>query len=243
MLSDDNKDFENFSHWMDKLFPVDTQVIDMEGNEYLVTGWYILRDQTYVKLTQGIGKQMTVYNVLFDEVIHWARFPPGHELGVHSAPAKNTSTPVRKVQLLDSFNKTIIEIGKSAGFIKSRFARIITPKHAQLNDGNFSSKYHCVSIRYKTDVACELVQKFKTQSYLSDKPPLFLETKRRFLLSEGISLPLHGCTARSCQCRFVHHKDRRGQDRRNQRDDLMTPISVSTHQERRTRIDRRRSSG
>ena len=242
MLSDNHEDFENFSQWMNSVFPVDTQVIDPEGNEYLVTGWHILRDQIYVSLMQGVGKQMTVYNMLFDEVIHWARFPPGQELGVHSATAKNTSTLVRKIQLLGSFNERIIKIGQSAGFIKNRFARILKPKRDQLNDGNLSNRYHCVSIRYKVDSACELVHNFETQPYLSAKPPLFLETKRRFLLSEGISLPLHGCTARSCQCCFIQHKDRREQDRRNQQDDLMTPISVSANRERRAGIDRRRSN-
>ena len=228
---------------MDKFLPVDTQVIDADGNEYLVAGWYILRDQIYVKLVQGAGKQMTVYNVLIDEMIHWARFPPRDVFVVDSAPAKKTSTPVRKIQLLGNFNKTIIEIGKSAGFINSRSARILTPKSAQFSDDNFSDKYRCVSIRYKVNTACELVQKFEPQPYLSNKPPLFLETKRRFLSSEGISLPLHGCTAISCQCCFIHHKDRRGQSRRNQQDDLMTPISVSINLERRAGIDRRRSSG
>ena len=243
MFDDSNKYFENFRRWMDKLLPVDTQVIDADGNEYSVAGWYILRDQIYVKLVQGAGRQITVYNVLIDEMIHWARFPPRNVFVVDSAPAKNTSTPVRKIQLLGSFNKTIIEIGKSAGFINSRSTRILTPKFSQFNDDNFSGKYRCVSIRYKVNTACELVQKFETQPYLSNKPPLFLETKRRFLSSEGISLPLHGCTAISCQCRFIHHKDRRRQDRRNQQDDLMTPISISTNRERRAVIDRRRSIG
>lgn len=243
MFGNGNKDFENFSRWMDKLLPVDTQVIDADGNEYLVAGWYILRDQIYVKLVQGDGKRMTVYNVLIDEMIHWARFPPRDVFVVDSAPAKKTSTPVRKIQLLGHFNKTIIEIGKSAGFINSRSARILTPKVAQFSDDNFSDKYRCVSIRYKVNTACELVQKFEPQPYLSNKPPLFLETKQRFLSSEGISLPLHGCTAISCQCCFIHHEDRRGQNRRNQQDDLMTTISVSTNRERRAGIDRRRSSG
>lgn len=243
MFGNGNKDFENFSRWMDKLLPVDTQVIDADGNEYLVAGWYILRDQIYVKLVQGDGRRMTVYNVLIDEMIHWARFPPMDAFVVDSAPAKNTSTIVRKIQLLGHFNKTIIEIVKSARFISSRSAKIFTPKPAQFSDDNFSDKYRCVSIRYKVNTACELVQKFETQPYLSNKPPLFLETKRRFLSSEGISLPLHGCTALSCQCRFIHHKDRRGQNRRNQQDDLMTPISVSTNRERRDGIDRRRSIG
>lgn len=243
MFENGNKYFENFSCWMDKLLPVDTQVIDADGNEYLVAGWYILRDQIYVKLVQGAGKRMTVYNILIDEMIHWARFPPRDVFVVDSAPAKKTSTPVRKIQLLGHFNKTIIEIGKSAGFINSRSARILTPKPTQFSDDNFSDKYRCVSIRYKVNTACELVQKFEPQPYLSNKPPLFLETKRRFLSSEGISLPLHGCTAISCQCCFIHHKDRRGQNRRNQQDDLMTPIPVSINRERRAEIDRRRSSG
>ena len=121
-----------------KLLPVDTQVIDAHGNEYSVASWYILRDQIYVKLVQGAGKRMTVYNVLIDEMIHWARFPPRDVFVVDSAPAKKTSTPVRKIQLLGHFNKTIIEIGKSVGFMNSRSARILAPKPAQFSDDNLN---------------------------------------------------------------------------------------------------------
>ncbi len=38
---------------------------------------------------------------------------------------------------------------------------------------------------------------------------------RRFLVREAPRLPVHGCNASHCHCRYVHHKDRRsGGDRR-----------------------------
>jgi len=39
---------------------------------------------------------------------------------------------------------------------------------------------------------------------------------KRFLSSAAPRLPLPGCDVRECQCRFVHHNDRRnGKDRRS----------------------------
>ena len=39
---------------------------------------------------------------------------------------------------------------------------------------------------------------------------------RRFLSSAATKLPLPGCDVLECNCRFVHHKDRRlGHDRRS----------------------------
>ena len=40
--------------------------------------------------------------------------------------------------------------------------------------------------------------------------------ERRFLAGSAPKLPLPGCTMATCQCRYVHHKDRRSaRDRRN----------------------------
>lgn len=37
---------------------------------------------------------------------------------------------------------------------------------------------------------------------------------RRYLSSAAPMLPLRGCTQASCQCRYVHHQDRRSQNDR-----------------------------
>lgn len=241
MSSDDNIDIENFSHWVDKLFPINSLVVDLEGNQYFVNGWFILREQIYVKLMQGVGQQMTVYNVLFDEVVQWERFPPGHKLIVSSEPKKKTSILVKTAPLVNSFNRVRNNIEKSTGLIMRQFAKIIKSRHAHLTDGKYTDKYSCVSIRYDSSIECKSIHEYETRPYLSDKPPQSLETKQRFLLSEGISLPLQGCTARHCRCRFIHHKDRRVGDRRDH-DGLMAHFSASTKSERRSRSDRRGST-
>jgi hypothetical protein len=48
---------------------------------------------------------------------------------------------------------------------------------------------------------------------LANRPPLFLETAR-FLSGEAPPLPLPGCTAPRCLCRYAHYEDRRARDRR-----------------------------
>ncbi len=63
---------------------------------------------------------------------------------------------------------------------------------------------------------------------------------RRFLSSEAPPLPLPGCATRPCHCRYVHHADRRADDRR-------FPFGVrkrgeSTVSNERRKGDRRKSS-
>ncbi len=65
-------------------------------------------------------------------------------------------------------------------------------------------------------------------------------TGRRFLSREAPPLPLPGCSLRPCRCRYVHHADRRAEDRR-------FPFGVRKHTEsavatERRRGDRRRAS-
>lgn len=63
-----------------------------------------------------------------------------------------------------------------------------------------NSKYHAVSVRHGAN-ACAAVNKIAGQ---------------RFLASEAPDLPLPGCDADECDCRFIHHDDRRsGKDRRS----------------------------
>jgi hypothetical protein len=63
-----------------------------------------------------------------------------------------------------------------------------------------SAAYHAVSIRLGQQ-ACEAAQAM---------------SGRRFLSSAAPRLPLADCNAAQCNCRFVHHNDRRsGKDRRS----------------------------
>lgn len=59
--------------------------------------------------------------------------------------------------------------------------------------------YHCVSIRYREN-ACQAAKKL---------------TGKRFLSKDAPALPLFGCDAATCFCRYAHYSDRRtGEDRR-----------------------------
>lgn len=60
----------------------------------------------------------------------------------------------------------------------------------------------------------------------------------RFLSGEAPKLPLAGCQASSCTCRYSHHSDRReGSDRRNR--DVWNPLVAMTMNERRQSRGRR----
>lgn len=56
---------------------------------------------------------------------------------------------------------------------------------------------------------------------------------RRFLSREAPPLPLPGCTAQSCRCRYIHHADRRAEDRR-------FPFGVRKRSEAMVATERRR---
>jgi hypothetical protein len=96
----------------------------------------------------------------------------------------------------------------------SRAARVPDPKRP-------SDNYHCVELRYRSD-ACDAVKRIGA---------------KRFLPGEAPEIPVAGCDAAKCACRYVHHEDRRHTDRRS-------PIAyeppASAGGERRTKRDRRK---
>lgn len=62
----------------------------------------------------------------------------------------------------------------------------------------------------------------------------------RFLSDQAPSLPVHGCTAATCTCRFVHYADRREEDRRHPYGQWASvPPTISG--ERRSRTERRKA--
>lgn len=93
-------------------------------------------------------------------------------------------------------------------------ARVRDPKRPTDN-------YQCVEVRFGTD-ACDAVRKFEA---------------RRLLSGEAPEIPVPGCDAAECSCRYVHHKDRRHGERRNH---AAYHPPTTTGRDRRTKRDRRR---
>jgi hypothetical protein len=83
-----------------------------------------------------------------------------------------------------------------------------------------SNPFHAVTVKYRKG-ACDAVRQ--------------LEAKR-FLAKEAPRLPLPDCTAKNCDCRFVHYDDRRGEERR---DEIRRAQANSV--QRRAQQDRRRT--
>ena len=74
------------------------------------------------------------------------------------------------------------------------------PTSRRISPGKPDTKYHAVSLKFPPD-ACDAAKAMEGERYLSADAP---------------SIPLPGCDAATCKCRYVHHKDRRGRDdRRN----------------------------
>lgn len=95
-----------------------------------------------------------------------------------------------------------------------RAARVRDPKRP-------SDSYQCVEVRCGTD-ACDAVKKFEA---------------RRLLSGEAPEIPVPGCDAAECSCRYVHHKDRRHSERRNH---AAYHPPTAAGGDRRTKRDRRR---
>ena len=100
--------------------------------------------------------------------------------------------------------------------------------------------HHSVAIRYYDNAACSAVKQLAAPPTLSNQALIFLET-RRFLVSEVPRLPLGGCTAEACRCRYVHYADRRGPDRRHTYVQFSSAKLALGRQDRRTRLSRRQS--
>lgn len=59
--------------------------------------------------------------------------------------------------------------------------------------------WHCVEIRTRGE-ACDAFTRLRG---------------KRFLAVDAPRLPLPGCASRHCRCSYVHHRDRRVEERRN----------------------------
>jgi hypothetical protein len=97
------------------------------------------------------------------------------------------------------------------------------PSAGQTDD----AKFHAVSIRVGSG-ACTAAMGMQGE---------------RFLANEAPQLPLPGCDAADCQCRFIHFKDRRATDeRRNPYRGTMGVATGNLRREQRTGKDRRKPS-
>ena len=85
-------------------------------------------------------------------------------------------------------------------------------------------EFHAVSIR-PGPFACRVARELEGQRFLSDSAP---------------RIPLAGCDASDCSCRFAHHPDRRtGDERRTPYPPSIGLDAGSTGFEQRTEADRR----
>ena len=86
------------------------------------------------------------------------------------------------------------------------------------------SRYHCVEV-------CPGVHACKAARQLGHV---------RYLSSEAPGLPVSGCTEPQCACRYIHHPDRRQDDRRDPYGEWANVLPVMVG-ERRSRTERRTS--
>jgi hypothetical protein len=95
MPGPDEESIENLKHWMGKLFPVGTQVIDGQGDHHRVVGWYVSNERVRLKLTRTVRGKPIGRDVAFDEVMGWARFPPEHDSEARAAARDPGDAPRR----------------------------------------------------------------------------------------------------------------------------------------------------
>lgn len=84
--------------------------------------------------------------------------------------------------------------------------------------------HHCVEV-CAGDRACEAVRRLGNSRYLPGEAP---------------ALPVSGCTEQACACGYIHHEDRRVDDRRNPCGQWRN-LPHGIEGERRSRNDRRAS--
>jgi hypothetical protein len=88
----------------------------------------------------------------------------------------------------------------SEWLMRRRIGAEVRNAGARVEHSRIANPYHAVSIETGSR-ACDEAQARDGRRYLSSAAPM---------------LPLRGCTQATCQCRYVHHKDRRSaHDRRN----------------------------
>lgn len=83
---------------------------------------------------------------------------------------------------------------------RRRIRESVRPDQLNKNLATGDSKFHAVSMQFASN-ACDAAKSMKGRRFLSGAAP---------------RIPLPGCDVGECQCKFVHHKDRRDRhDRRS----------------------------
>lgn len=111
-------------------------------------------------------------------------------------------------------------------FVRRRStAQTVRPDVQRRNAATPNTKFHAVSIKFAKG-ACEAARNMQGRRFLSGAAP---------------RIPLPGCDALECRCKFIHHKDRRsGDDRRNPFTQGFGGASTGEHaEEQRKRRERR----
>lgn len=85
MLESRSKKPHPFDHWMDKLFPIGTQLIDHLGIDYSVIGWCAANDQVYLRLAPSWETRAIIQEVAFDKAICWTRLLPEQKMTTYAA--------------------------------------------------------------------------------------------------------------------------------------------------------------
>lgn len=84
-------------------------------------------------------------------------------------------------------------------FLRKRIDAQVRNSGRPMEHRRVVNPYHAVSIE-SGPRACAEVRKVEGQRFLASEPPM---------------LPLRNCDSKTCQCRYVHHNDRRSlRDRR-----------------------------
>jgi hypothetical protein len=96
------------------------------------------------------------------------------------------------------------------------------PASRDADDGDYR-KYHSVAVICSTH-PCESVKRLEGKRFLSTEAPI---------------LRLEGCTADSCQCRYIHYDDRRDEERRHPYGKYGSTNLAPIYQERRIKPGRR----
>lgn len=87
-----------------------------------------------------------------------------------------------------------------------------------------SRAFHCVAVR-RGPSACSAARRLSGARFLAREAPL---------------LPLPGCDALACQCRYLHFDDRREDERRHTHALRRGLVSADDNFDRRSLVDRRR---
>jgi hypothetical protein len=107
----------------------------------------------------------------------------------------------------------------SSWFLRRRIDAEVRTSGRPVEHRRIANPYHAVSIETGSR-ACAAAQAIEGQRFLSTAAPM---------------LPLKGCGSTTCQCRYVHHNDRRN----NQRDRRVNFANPHAH----TRAERRSGGG